>query len=226
MESWIVLFDWDGTLITSLDLKVQNAAALFAGEFQVSPQAVEKAYRRYSGIPRQQLFNAICWEIGLPVLDEAGFQVLSAAFTRMNRETMERHASRLAPADTTLALEALAARGCPLYVSSSADPEEIRAVARMVGLQKYFCEILGSTPGFRKGKEHVEYVQRRYGPGNYRIAFVGDEPADVRLGREAGALTIAKTGTCSAEILRQERPDRIITSLLEIPTILLEEEGS
>ena len=80
---WIVLFDWDGTLIDSLPAKVRNAGRLFEQEFGLSPEAVALAYRRVSGIPRKQLFASICADNGLPPLDDNAYQQLSQRFTEM-----------------------------------------------------------------------------------------------------------------------------------------------
>ncbi|HZD56304.1 MAG TPA: hypothetical protein VE136_06260, partial [Anaerolineales bacterium] len=73
----VLLFDWDGTLINSLDIKVRNAGLLFAETFDLDPAGVEAAYRRHSGIPRQQLFDAICVDNGLSPLTGEIFMPLS-----------------------------------------------------------------------------------------------------------------------------------------------------
>jgi phosphoglycolate phosphatase-like HAD superfamily hydrolase len=237
----IVLFDWDGTLIKSLDIKVANAARLFQGEYQVSPLEVEAAYRRHSGIPRRQLFEAICADLGLPALTEARFTSLSQQFTQRNRQAFADLAAP-AKADQTAGRPGLLADGCPamletlhkagcmLYVSSSADLQEIQPVARMLALEGYFLEsggeILGSRPGFSKGPEHIRYALERAQVARAKLEqpalfFVGDEPADIRLGRQGGAHTIAISGTYPAQRLAQENPGAIVASLTEIPGLVI-----
>ena len=50
--------------------------------------------------------------------------------------------------------------------------------------------------------------------------FVGDEPADIRLGKEGGVVTIAKAGTYPAGALAELQPDYVISSLVELLEIL------
>lgn len=237
----ILLFDWDGTLVNTLDIKVRHAGQLFAAQFGVAPQAVEQAYRRYSGIPRRQLFAAICQDLGLPQLEEALYQQLSARFTQVNQAAFSDPATPgLLSADTVSVLERLQQAGIILYVSSSADPLEIRQTARVLGLAEIFArsggEILGSQPGLNKGPEHVAYILNRHRlPSTAQlpldaVAMVGDEPADIRLAHQAGVAAIAKAGTyaaewwqaCPAEIC----PDALVQTLQELAEMFADEEHS
>jgi len=219
----IVLFDWDGTLIDSLEIKIRNAARLFEQELSAQPAQVESAYRRFSGIPRRQLFDAILTECRLPALDEQRYNQLSRRFSEMNLITLsDPRNPKLVPTDTRDALEILLSLDYPMYVSSSADTQEINAIARAMRLDKFFRAILGSVSEFTKGKPHIQYVLRQEKAGLDRIVFVGDEPADIALGHEAGVITITKAGTHSVEKLIAEGAEYVVTSLCEIPTILQE----
>jgi HAD superfamily hydrolase (TIGR01549 family) len=223
---WVVLFDWDGTLINSLDIKVHNAGELFEQALGLSRREVESAYRRHSGIPRRPLFDAICRETGHPPLEEGLYAQLSARFSHSNRQALTQAAldpesrRQLLPMDTIETLKALHEKGYPLYISSSADTKEIEAIAQVLGLAEYFQEILGSQPGFTKGKDHAEFVMQRSNLRREQLVFVGDEPTDIALGRQAGVLTIAKAGTYPASILEQAGPDYIVQSLIEVIPIL------
>ncbi len=218
---WIVLFDWDGTLINSLPTKVRNAGKLFEQEFGLSPEDVALAYRRVSGIPRKQLFASICADNGLPPLDDEAYQQLSQRFTEMNLASLtDPVAKNIVAPETFETLSALKAAGYPLYVSSSADPHEIRQGASALGLNGFFTEIMGSVPGFGKGKQHVAHVLQSQAARASQLVFVGDEPADITLGRLAGVRTVAKAGTYTSEFLVQENPDNIIAALSELPGLL------
>ena len=83
-----VLFDWDGTLVNSLDVKIRNAGELFNRVFNLSPDQVGMAYRRHSGIPRRQLFDAILDDLGRPPLDDVEFESLSGKFSIMNTQAL------------------------------------------------------------------------------------------------------------------------------------------
>jgi phosphoglycolate phosphatase-like HAD superfamily hydrolase len=225
MKIRVVLFDWDGTLIRSLEWKIRNGGILFSEGFGVPAPDVEAAYRRHSGIPRRELFAAICEEVGLPALGEEQYAMMSARFSDMNRRVLlDPSTPGLLPEETPLALQALREAGRVLYVSSSADQQEIIDIARSLGLYDYFAgtggEILGSKPGFYKGKQHVEHVCREQQVGLDEILFVGDEPSDIALGKEAGVWTAAKVGTYPAKKLAEAEPDILIESLMELPVKL------
>jgi phosphoglycolate phosphatase-like HAD superfamily hydrolase len=220
---WIVLFDWDGTLIDSLPAKVRNAGRLFQQEFGISPEDVALAYRRVSGIPRKQLFASICADNGLPLLDDEAYQRLSRRFTEMNLASLtDPGAKGIVAQETIDTLRLLKASSYPLYVSSSADPQEIRKAASALGLDDFFIELMGSLPGFGKGAQHVAHVLQSQAARPEQLVFVGDEPADITLGRAAGVRTVAKVGTYSTEFLRKENPDHIISKLSELPALLAE----
>lgn len=217
---WLVLFDWDGTLLNSLDVKIHNAGRLFATANNLQPELVEAAYRRHSGIPRRQLFDAIRADFELPPLSQEAFTSLSEQFTELNLRTLMAEGQDILPPETIPALAALHSLGCLLYVSSSANRREILSVAQALGLAGYFEEILGSSPGFSKGRDHIEYVRRKHSAALDELVFVGDDPADIRLSRAAGVFVIAKEGTHSRDRLSAEGPDRLVESLVEIPEIL------
>lgn len=216
-RSRVLVFDWDGTLVNTLEIKIHNAGALFAESFGINPGSVEAAYRQHSGLPRRQLFQAIIAELGMPALPEETFLALSrsfseknqAAFTRSNRE-------QLLSQDTLLTLEALYSTGNPLFVSSAADQQEVRQLAAALQLDHFFVEILGSEPGFSKGSEHLNYIIKKCNSSPSQIVFIGDEPTDIFLGRQASVLTIAKAGTYPADRLVEEGADFVITSLGEL----------
>jgi HAD superfamily hydrolase (TIGR01549 family) len=201
---------------------VRNAGKLFQAAYGVPAPQIEAAYRKHSGIPRQALFAAICAEAGLPPPGEARFRELSARFSELNLAALsDPTVPGLVPLDTLSALEALSGRGCPLYISSSAETEEIRSIAAALGLAGYFAGIFGSQPGFTKGKEHIARVLQERGGSLERVVFVGDEPADIATGREAGVRTILKAGTYPAETLRQLGAGEVISSLNELLPLLV-----
>lgn len=219
--NWIVLFDWDGTLINSLDIKIRNAGILFSQSLNISPQLVAEAYRHYSGVPRRQLFDVICVNNGMSPLSEEQFMGLNQEFSRANLAALENvNLHEVVSEDTRKTLQTLVDLGFTMYVSSASDTQEIRHLANSFRLDQFFCEILGSAPGFNKGKQHVEYILKAQRAELFQLIMVGDEPADIYLGKEAGIITVAKAGTYSVEQLKGIAPDYIISSLKELPALL------
>lgn len=226
-KKWIVLFDWDGTLINSLEIKIHNAAMVFHEILGANPEMIAAAYRHYSGIPRRQLFEAICTENHLSPLEEVQFQILSQRFSEANLATLSNpNTDGLVPTDTPQALSTLNQLGYPLYISSSSITDEIRKIARSLGLERFFNDILGSSIGLNKGRDHVDYAMKQQNAARSQVVFVGDEPIDITLGKSAGVLTFVKTGTYPSNILAEAGPDGIISSLCELPDLLLNRSPS
>ncbi len=211
--STLIVFDWDGTLIESLPLKIKNAGILFEETFGVRRAQIEAAYRVHSGIPRRDLFNAICADVGLPALTEVQFSALSAEFTIRNRAAISKISVE---PDVVQTLAALAGRGIPLFISTSAIPEEVQFLAESLHLAAYFDAILGSQGDFTKGKVHVDYILSKFPIPKEQVWFVGDDLSDVRLGKAAGVRTIAKLGSHPREALIAERPDFVIGKLSDL----------
>lgn len=216
----VILFDWDGTLIDSLSVKAQNAGRLFAQVCGLSPESVSQAYRRHSGIPRRQLFDAILFDHGLPALDEARFSELSQQFSALNLQALS--GAQILRRQTKQTLSKLVEADLRLYISSSAEKAEIEQIAQNLAIRRYFQEILGSKGEFTKGKPHVAYVVQKEAITVQEVAFVGDDLADIRLGHQAGVLTIGKAGTQPRPALEAAGADWVINEIEELLDLVLE----
>lgn len=213
----VLLFDWDGTLIDSMSRKVSNAGRAFGDILHCDPVQVEKAYRRYSGIPRRALFASIASALGKSPLAEEEYGRLSEHFSVLNRKAVR--AEQLFP-NVPPTLSALSRAGFTQMVSSSATSEEVKHAVTHTGLTRYFDTILGSEDGFGKGPEHVAFVSQQYEVPPWQICMIGDEPADIQLARKAGARSVARLGTHSRETLIACRPDALVHEISELPSLL------
>jgi phosphoglycolate phosphatase-like HAD superfamily hydrolase len=211
-DVWAIVFDWDGTLINSLDVKVRNAGQMFAAAYGISDQSVQAAYRRYSGIPRRRLFDAILSDFGLGPLTDDEFSHASAQFTECNLKAIQTTIED----DVLYTLKTLRQMGHALFISSSAIAEEICALAVQAGIAEWFVEILGSRDGFAKGPQHIQYIRASYPDYSAQIAFVGDEPVDIALGKQSGLVTIARLGTHLPERFTDLQPDYMIAHLSDL----------
>jgi len=204
-------------LIDSLSSKVFNAGKLFAKKYGVDSALVREAYRQHSGIPRRQLFNAICRELSLPELTDTAFEAMSRDFTRRNREQISKIE---VPEDTNKALETLKLLHVKLFVSTASAQDEVAFLSQKLGLASRFIEVLGSKDGFTKGPIHIAYILEKYGEKNSKVLFVGDEPNDILLGKAAGVLTAVRLGSHDEKTLLAFEPDYLLNCLMDIPAIL------
>lgn len=213
-----VLFDWDGTLVNSLSLKVRNAGQAFRVILQYDPQEVERAYRRHSGIPRRVLFDSIAVALGDPPLSDEAYAQLSREFSALNQMSI---GAEHVFSDVPHTLSKLRSMGFTLIISSSAAPEDVAHAVRVTGLAQHFDEVLGSKDGFNKGRGRIAHVCKRCGLQPWEICIVGDEPADIRLAKDAGAQTVAREGTLSKHELLVFEPDGIISEIAELLDLLV-----
>lgn len=101
-------------------------------------------------------------------------------------------------------LEALRERGVKLYAASGTDEDDVRAEAKVLGLDGYFEEIAGSGRGTDLcSKEAV--LRRLVKPGS-KLLVAGDGKVEIALGREAGALTLG-LATLDAPGVISKTPD-------------------
>jgi len=212
-----ILFDWDGTLVNSLNLKVENAGVLFNDRFGYSVESIERAYRIHSGVPRRTLFDAILMEVGNRKLNNSEYADLSNAFTELNLSNLS---TDYLFSDTIETLDYLRGCGIRLFVSSSAIPEDVIASAAQLGISDKFVEVLGSFEGFGKGIEHVSYVCEKYKLNKGKIIMIGDESADIFLAKSAEVYSIAKVGSLEKSELSKLKPNRIIDSLSELSELI------
>ena len=212
-----LIFDWDGTLVNSLDMKIENAGELFNNFFGYSSELVEKAYRQHSGVHRRILFDAISNSVGNRDLTDLEYFEISCAFTELNLFNLNKtHLFR----DTVSTLDYLNTCGLNLFVSSSATPEDVVASAEHLGIYDKFVNVFGSVNGFGKGQEHISYILNKYDLNRENIVMVGDERADVMLAKMANVYSVAKRGSLEENELNELNPDLIINSLSELSKLV------
>ena len=98
-------------------------------------------------------------------------------------------------------LQALKDKGVAIYVASGTDHEDVNEEARILGLDKYFTEIVGAPS--RKASCSKEAVIRKLISDNnlqgQEVVVFGDGKVEIQLGNEAQAITV---GVASNEALR------------------------
>lgn len=210
------LFDWDGTLIDSLPLKIANAADLFAERFGADSKEVRESYARHSGVPRRILFDRISYDCRGTTLSNVEYDSLSDAFTERNRQSVSKNGA-LRPGAMSTLLQ-LQESGVLLYISTSAEQDEIDSLAGHFGLGQICHGIYGSRPSFSKGPDHAREVIELHGLSHADVAGVGDDVVDMELFRAAGIHPIGITGTRSRAELEEAGAEIVIDSLEDILT--------
>ncbi|MDQ7837088.1 MAG: HAD family hydrolase [Thermodesulfobacteriota bacterium] len=213
-----VVFDWDGTIVNTMPLKINNAASMFEEIYNADAENVSLSYRKYSGVSRKELFNLIAIENMGRELSLLEFNRLSSEFTLRNTTSYKEN--RVFDEKNRELLQWLAARGFELFVSSSAVKEEICELAVFLDIKKYFKEMLGASGDFIKGKAHMSYIKNKYGLKTDQIMFVGDEKADMRLVGRLGVICVGIVNGNPDSALDREFADYVISDLSQLREIL------
>ncbi|MFV1980036.1 MAG: HAD family hydrolase [Rhodothermia bacterium] len=208
------LFDWDGTLVDSIPIKISNAAELFSRLFEADRGEVQDSYAEHSGVPRRELFDLIALDCFGRRLTEPEFDRASSEFTALNRERIAARA-RLRSGSVEV-LARLKEQGRLVFISTATTQDEIDPLAAGFGVATFCTEVLGSRPGFTKGPVHAAHVASRYGVQKHEMAGIGDDEHDMRLFSEAGITAVGITGTRSRPELEAAGADIVIENLNEV----------
>jgi len=175
-----VLFDFDGVILDSVDVKTRAFARMFAEYGPEIERQVVAYHLEHGGVSRFEKFRYYYEQLlGRPINDAqvnelAGrfsalvlAQVLSSPFMPGARETLGR----------------LKQAGVPAHVVSGTPHDEINHIVRALGLADFFEDILGSPR--QKHDLIAELLMRhRYSAGH--CLYVGDALSDYHAAQRAG----------------------------------------
>ena len=175
-----VLFDFDGVIAASHEVKCAAFAALFAAHGPEVQQAVVRYHLDNGGLPRHLKLRHSCEQIARVAVDEAGLAELGERFAALVYEGVL--AAPLLPGvDRTL--RELSDRQVSAFVVSGTPAEEMRRVVAAKGLDPFFLEVHGSP---RAKAEIIRDILARHRFTPDRCLFVGDALADYRAARDTG----------------------------------------
>lgn len=209
------LFDFDGTLADSF-----AAITASTNHVRVSyglPPMAEAEVRGYVGYGLDNLMADL---VPTAPVDEAVGRYRAHHATVMVPQT------RLMPGAAE-AIPELARRGLCLGVCSNKRVEFTRDLIRALGLGEYFTCVLG--PDDVGGRAKPDPAMLLEGLTRLKVSasdavYIGDMIVDVQTARAAGVPVWIVSSDGSGEFTPVEgepRPDRVLRSLAELPTLLL-----
>jgi phosphoglycolate phosphatase-like HAD superfamily hydrolase len=186
----VLIFDWDGTLFDSMPIKYRTFSEVVASYLsprnqQINVQKVRDLYKQYSGEPRIVIFNKIAGYYGLE-LDSKDTDKMSELLSARNAQ--ELLTAKLFT-DAEMLLSKLKELSYRLYISSSVPTEELQLLVKHAvspDILTKISGIFGSSQGFSKGIEHMEYICAQENCGREACIMFGDDEADMRLSLAAG----------------------------------------
>jgi phosphoglycolate phosphatase len=208
----LIVFDLDGTLADSLpDLA---AAANYACRRLGLPEHAQQEMGKMIGGGEANFVRRF---LG-PEHQDRFAEALELYISRYEEHSGD--ATRLYPGvPETLARLA----GRRLAVLSNKMERLCRRVLAAMGIAHFFAAIKGgdSYGALKPSPLPLLSLAREVGVEPSRVLMVGDKPADVLTGREAGARTVAVTyGYGELEALTAAGPDAVLPGLTELPQYL------
>ena len=179
-----VIFDFDGVLVESSEIKTEAFRRLFRG-YPDKVDAIVEYHKENMGISRYVKFRYFYEKILGQELSRDKETELGERFSRLVREKV------ITAPFVTGTLDFLNAHytEMPFFIASGTPQEELVYITRKRGLSRYFKEIHG-TP--RKKPEIIEDILSRYSWPPSNVIFVGDAESDLKAAQETGVCFIAR----------------------------------
>jgi len=185
MNTKAIIFDFDGVLVESVDVKTRAFARMFEDKGEEVVQKVTAFHLKHGGLSRVHKFKhyyeeilrcslsdvkleELCNAFSILVIDE----VINSPYVRGAREFLDRFYCEI-----------------DLYVASGTPEDEMREIVRRRGMAKYFKEVFGSPS--QKGEIAKSILKDNgYDPGD--VIFVGDSITDLKGAQDSGTRFIGR----------------------------------
>jgi len=173
-----IVFDFDGVILESVDLKARAFRRLFAA-YPDQLESIVQLHLRQGGLSRYEKFRRIYADLlHLPLSDEEVAR-LDTAFAALVAEEMA--TCRYVPGARAF-IERRAGE-CPLFVASGTPERELQAVVAARGLTPYFTGVYGSPPA---KVQLLRTILRQLGASPSAVLFIGDSIPDYDAALETG----------------------------------------
>jgi len=166
-----VVFDFDGVVLESADVKTDAFVELFASHGDEIAARVKAHHLANLGISRFKKFAWIYEHLLGRAITEDESRALGEQFTALALEKI-----LIAPfvPGAGAALETLS-RSHPLFVASGTPDDELKMIVARRGLDRFFREVHG-TP--REKPEILRDLMQRHGLAPEETLFIGDGASD------------------------------------------------
>jgi phosphoglycolate phosphatase-like HAD superfamily hydrolase len=188
-----VVFDFDGVILESADVKTDAFCELFAHLPDEHVAAVRRHHLDNLGISRFKKFAWIYENLlGKPISDDES----TALGQRFSDLALEKILAAPFVPGADVALRELSAR-YPLFVASGTPHDELGMIVERRGLGGHFREVWG-TP--TEKPQILTDVMARHGWGRDEVLFIGDGMSDYKAAHKVGVQFLARdTPALSAE---------------------------
>jgi phosphoglycolate phosphatase-like HAD superfamily hydrolase len=174
-----LVFDFDGVLVESTDIKTMAFATLYKHHGQAIVEQVTSYHAKHAGISRFKKFKYFQENLlGLPYSEKEG-NFLSNQFSKLVVDAVV-DSSYVAGAKEFLETHI---NTIPMFIASGTPNDELHEIVKRRDMLKYFVSVFG-TPS-TKG-EIIKKLLQDHAFAPMRVLMVGDALADLDGARESG----------------------------------------
>jgi phosphoglycolate phosphatase-like HAD superfamily hydrolase len=209
-----VIFDFDGVIVDSVDIKGQAFCHLFRHQPEEIRGRIADLHANHAGMTRYEKFKIIYQEFLNQPATAADLEMLSAEFSRFCVEKI------INVAYIPGAFEFISKHYADynLYVASSAPESELKEIVHRRGITGFFKATFG-TPRTKLAICRDILEQNRLSPQH--VAFIGDSISDYEVARQCGTHFIGRVDKNSKDLLSKQ-PLRIrLCDLSRLNDVLL-----
>jgi len=204
-----VVFDFDGTLVDSMEVFADIAADIMPKYYPIDFNEARASYIKTSGLPFfQQL------EVLFP-----GHKANAKTAEEFERTKLDGYFERPLFDDVRETLKDLRNRGIKVVVSSNNFQELVDEFVKRSCIEMDL--VLGFRKNFAKGADHFEEIAKVFEIDKGEILFVGDSLKDAEKAESFGLDFVGKEGTFSrAQFVEAFHGIRTISKLSELNAIV------
>ena len=180
-----IIFDFDGVLVESVDVKTRAFARMFEYKGEEIVQQVTDFHLKNGGLSRVYKFKHYYKEILRLALSEEKLEELCDTFSRL---VIDEVISSPYVKGAKAFLDKFHSK-LDLYVASGTPNDELREIVKRRGMDMYFKGIYGSPA--LKG-DIARMVLRQNGYNANEVAFIGDSITDLKGAQDSGTRFIGR----------------------------------
>ena len=205
----LVTLDFDGTTADTMPTLEQIAVKLITKYYLLSQEEAKTKYRLTTGLPFLQQIEQLF----------PGHPANNEVIQQFEEEKKNNIFSLPLFDDTKETIKSLKNMGFIVAISSSTTQPTIEEYCRKKGL--FVDQILGFREGFEKGKDHFDFLMKKFHLTTKEILYVGDSLKDCERAQAANILFIGKIGLFTKEDFdRISQSKLVITKLSELTELL------
>ena len=180
-----IIFDFDGVILESVNIKTEAFRELFRKYPEYVDEIVDY-HLENGGMSRYKKFSYIYDKILNESLDEARSEKLGRSFSKI---ILQKMLSCPFVNGAIECLEMLSNNNIMLFIASGTPEDELKHIVQMRGLSGYFKSVYGTPP---TKSEIIRNILETYGLQSTEVMFIGDSINDYEGAKEAGVPFIVR----------------------------------